>query len=191
MNSPSAPLPPRSSAEPSTGRLVVIAAGVLAGIVVLTLGGLGIVSYLFVSRIHVARTQRGRGGNAALRIETPLGSVRVDKQDSVDPKLLGIPLYPGAVVVPGEAGGARVDLDLDFADKSFRVAAVQMETSDPMDKVVSFYRSEASDFALRFESHGHAEFRSSRGGIKKVIGIAAQHGKTRISLANIGAPEAN
>jgi hypothetical protein len=191
MNGSSAPLPPPSSAEPSTGRLVATVAAVLAGIVVLMLAGLGMASYLFVSRIHVARTPGGRGENTAIRFETPLGSVRVDKQERVDPKLLGIPLYPGAVVVEGQAGGARVDVDLDFAGKSLRVAAVQMETPDPMEKVVSFYRSEASDFALRFESRGRAEFHSSRDGIKKVIGIAAQRGKTRISLANIGAPEAN
>ena len=192
MTSTPTPVPPlrgsRPRTHPSTGRLVAIVAAVIAGIFLLMAAGLFLVGYRFASRIHISHAPDGQH-DGTVRIETPLGNLRVQKQAEIDPKLLGMPIYPGAVAVKGQ--GARVDLDLDFVDKSLRVAAVRMETGDPMDKVVAFYRQEASEYSFNQKSGNAVEFHCSEGPWKKIIAITERRGKTNISLANVGEPEAN
>ena len=194
MTSTPTPVPPlrgsRPRTHPSTGRLAAIVAAVIAGVFLLMAAGLFLVGYRFASRIRISSAPDGRR-DGTVRIETPLGNLRVQKQAEIDPKLLGIPLYPGAAAVEGKGVGARVDLDLDFADKSLRVVAVQMETADPIDKVVAFYRQEASDYSFNQKSGEAAEFHWSEGPWKKIIAIRERRGKTNISLANVGEPEAN
>lgn len=187
----SPPTPPTQPGAPSGGgRIVAIVLAVVFGIMLLTVGGLVVVCYIFASKVSVtaSRDQFGRG--KTIRVETPFGRLRVEKQEDVDPRLLGIPIYPGATVMKGETGGARVDLDLDFADKYVRVLAVKMETSDPFDKVVEFYRDEAADFVFSRKQE-RAEFRWEHDELKKLVVVTDRNGKTRISLAKIGEPEAN
>ena len=191
------PVPPAGAGYPpgpsgnSTGRLVAIVVGVVLGIVVLTIGGLVALSYLVATNVQVATTKDADGHEESLKLDTPFGRLRVERNNQVDPKLLDIPIYAGATVVEGDSHGARVDLDLDFADKSLRVVALEMETSDPAEKVIAFYRQSAPDFIFSEKSDGKAEFAWKQGEMRKIIGIRERGGKTRISLANIGEPEAN
>ena len=178
-----------TSSGPPTGRLVAVVVGVILTIGILTVGGLVVAGYIFASKVKVSADRDAQGRERTVRVETPLGRFRLD-QDHVDPKRLDIPLYPGAVVRDDDSG-ARVDLDLDFADKKFRVLAVELETADPVDKVIEFYREAAADFVFSRKREGKVEFRWERGGLHKVVGIVEKEGKTRISLANIGEPEAN
>src|SRR5712692_2530989 len=175
----------------STGRLVAIVVGVVAGIFLLTIGGLLVAGYYFASRVTVSESRDEHGREKTIRVETPFGRLRVEKDEDVDPKLLGMPIYPGATAIRGHGGGARVDLDLDFADKYVRVVAVKMETSDPFENVVSFYRTEAADFVFSHKADGKVEFRWEHGELKKLVVIDQRGSKTRISLAKIGEPEAN
>ncbi len=180
-----------STTPASTGRLVAIVVGVVVGILLLTCGGLVVAGYYFASKVTVSRSHDEGGREKTIRVETPFGRLRVEKQENVDPKLLGMPIYPGAAVIRGEGGGARVDLDLDFADKYVRVVAVKMETADPFENVVSFYRTEAADFVFSHKADGKVEFRWEHGELKKLVVIDERGGKTRISLAKFGEPEAN
>jgi hypothetical protein len=175
-----------TSTGPPTGRLVAIVVGVILAIGVLTVAGLAVAGYVFASKVNVQTSRDEK----TVRVETPFGNLRLDRAEQVDPKLLDIPLYPRAEVRPREAG-ARLDLDLDFADKRLRVLAVEMETTDPIEKVVAFYREAAADFVVIRKQDDRFEFRWERGSLKKVVGIVEKQGKTRISLANIGEPEAN
>ena len=173
-----------------TGRLVAIVVGVIFVIAFLTIGGLAVAGYVFAKRIHVTETRDEQGREKTLQVETPLGRLRVDQGDRVDPKLLNIPLYPGAVALEPRHG-ARVDVDLDFADKRLRVLAVEMETPDEVEKVIEFYREAAADFVFSKKDHGRVQFRWEHGNLQKIVGIVEKGGKTRISLAHIGEPEAN
>jgi hypothetical protein len=178
-----------TSSGPPTGRLVAVVVGVILTIGILTVGGLVVTGYIFASRVSVSTVRDAEGHEKAVRVETPLGRFRLD-QEPIDPKRLDIPLYPGAVVRSNDSGG-RVDLDLDFADKKFRVLAVELETVDSAEQVIQFYREAAADFVFSQKKDGKVEFRWERGGLNKVVGIVEKEGKTRISLANIGEPEAN
>ena len=187
-----APVSPVPAPQPgsSTTRLVVIVLCVIFGIGLLTVAGLVVAGYVFASRVSVSTVRDEQGREKTVKIDTPLGRLRVEKQRDIDPKLLGVPIYPGATVLKDDVG-ARVDLDLDFADKSVRVLVVKMETEDPFQKVVDFYRDEAADFVFVEKKNGGAEFRWEHGKLKKIVAVSERRGKTRISLANIGEPEAN
>lgn len=189
VSPPPPPVAPQPSG-PSAGRLVAIVVGVIFGIALLAMVGLGVVSYIIASKVHITTLQDDRGREKTFRVETPFGRLRVDRGEQVDPKLLNIPIYPGATAVGGGYRDARVDLDLDFADKYLRVVTVEMETLDPAEKVIAFYREHAPDFVFR-EKHGKAEFTWRQGEFRKAVGIRERHGKTLISLANVGEPEAN
>ena len=189
MSSPAVPQPPRSG--PPTGRLVAIVIGAVFGIVFLTIGALAVTAYLVATKVHVTSVEDPQGRPKSVRIETPFGRLRVDTQEKLDPVKLGIPIYPGAVVVQGEHHGASVDVDIDFANESLRVVAAELETPDPFDKVVEFYHDEAVDFVFSKKSSGKVEFVWQQGKLKKVAAIRERGGKTRISLASIGEPEAN
>jgi len=178
-----------TSSGPPTGRLVAVVVGVILMIGILTVGGLAVAGYFFASKVKVSTVRDAEGREKTVRVETPFGRFRLD-QEHVDPKRLEIPLYPGAVIRENDSG-ARVDLDVDFADKKFRVLAVELETVDPAEKVIEFYREAAADFVFSRKKEGKVEFRWERGGLQKVVGIVEKEGKTRISLANIGEPEAN
>ncbi len=171
-----------------TGRLVAVVVGVILAIGILTVAGLVIAGYVFASRVNVSTVRDEKGREKTVRVDTPLGRLQLD-QNEVDPRRLDIPLYPGAVVRQGE-GGARA-VDLGFDDKRLRLLAVEMETSDPADKVIAFYKEAAADFVFSAKKDNRVEFRWERGGLRKVVGIVEKEGKTRISLANIGEPEAN
>jgi len=173
-----------------TGRLVAIVVGVIFAIAILTVGGLLVAGYVFASKVRVSTDRDEQGREKTVRVDTPLGRLRVDRDERVDPKHLNIPLYPGARVADRSAR-ARIDLDLDFTDQSLRVLAVEMETTDPADKVIDFYREAAADFVFSKKANGRVEFFWERGGLKKLVAIIERGGGTRISLANIGEPEAN
>ena len=189
MTTNPAPNPPPPQA--STGRLVAIVVGVVVGVVLLTIAGLAITAFIFARKVTVSTVRDEQGREKTVKVDTPFGRLRVEKQADVDAKLLGIPIYPGAVQLKGDMTGARVDLDLDFADKYVRVLAVKMETTDPFDKVVDFYKEEAADFVFTRKRAGEVEFKWEQGRLKKVVGIVEKRGKTQIGLANIGEPEAN
>jgi hypothetical protein len=179
-----------SSSGPPTGRLVAIVVGVILAVGVLTVAGLVVAGYVFASRVDVRTTRDADGREKTFRVDTPLGRLRVDKAGDLDPKLLEIPVYPGAVV-RSQDSGARVDLDLDFADQRLRVLAVEMETTDPVEQVIDYYREAAADFVFSRKRNDRVEFRWESGNLRKVVGIVEKDGKTRISLANVGEPEAN
>lgn len=182
--------PPPAPRGTSTGRMVAIGVGVIFGVILLAAVGLGIAGYLFATRVNIT-TDRDEKGREAVSVETPFGRLRVDTGRPVDPDQMGIPIYPGATQVPGDVMNASVDLDLDFADKSLRVAAAELETPDPIDQVIEFYRDEAADFTFAQKSSGKVEFIWREGDLRKVVGIREHGGKTRISLASVGHPEAH
>jgi hypothetical protein len=173
----------------SAHRVVSAIVGAVLVLGLLAVGGLVFAAYYFSSRVHVTRSGT-HGRDEIVRVDTPFGRVRVDKNRDMDPELLDMPLYPEAKVV-NQGHSARVDLDLDFADKQLRIMAVEMETPDAFDKVVAFYRQAAPDYSFSQKAGGKVELLWQEGGRKKVIGIVERQGKTRIALANIGEPEGN
>ncbi|MGE5570995.1 MAG: hypothetical protein ACM3S5_18320 [Rhodospirillales bacterium] len=168
-----------------------ILAGVLAAILVLALllVGTAILLGLFIARnVRVEETSSGRG--KVVRIETPVGSMRVREARSPDDlRRLGLPVYPGAAAVPGE--GKTVNLEFQLGDeKNLNVAAADYTTADSIANVSAFYRQELPDWSFSMHD-GRVEMRHSEEGYQKVIAIREKGGLTRISLVQIGEPQEN
>ncbi|MGA3345183.1 MAG: hypothetical protein ABSC76_09980 [Terracidiphilus sp.] len=94
-------------------------------------------------RVHVDKD--ASGDEKKVQVDTPFGGIHVntDQTTAVD---LGLPTYPGAVVVKGDDKHKSADVHLGFGEWELRVRAVSYETPDPQDKVTDFYKKALGRF---------------------------------------------
>src|ERR1700689_5475974 len=111
--------------------------GALAGILVafLILGALAVVGVFmagvyFADNIHVEKIRSERGDT--VRVDTPVGSLRVQEHRKLDPKLIGVPVYPGAIREDNNHA-ASIDFSFDSTHKWFAVVAAEYSTDDSID----------------------------------------------------------
>ena len=80
--------------------------------------------------------------NPKVDIQTPLGSLKVHTQ--VDPKDIGLALYPGATQVSDEKDHDSSSANVDISSPMFgvKVIAAKFHTDDSSGKVLQFYRKE-------------------------------------------------
>lgn len=145
---------------------------------------IGFVGWNFATNVHVETSQGPRG--EIVKVETPIGSVRVGHRDRMDAKHVGIPVYPGAKIDEHDSGGASVELDLGEEHKEFTVVGAVYRTDDSVDQVRDFYKQQ---FPHCIVSKRGIEY--SENGYKRFIAINRHYGQTRIMLASIGEPAAN
>ncbi len=162
---------------------------VLAVVVVIAAG-------LIYTGIYVARnvkvTQKDLHGQQTI-VETPFGTVRVRERSRLDPKHLGIPVYPGAVRTDDNKL-AGFDLDTGDIHKSVSLAIAEYTTPDPLEKVRDFYREELGQGwpSVKMEKHGGRwQFEVQQDGYRRFIVLRAENGETHIGLASAGEPAAN
>jgi hypothetical protein len=174
--------------------------GVLAGIMLMTLiVGLAGLAALVCTGLYVADHVRmtryaGGEGHGEVSIETPVGSIRVhDRADGArfDPKLMGVPIYPGAVREHDARKLASFHLDFGDMHKDFAVSAAAYRTSDSIERVTDFYRGELPHWLISQEEHGCMHLSFTKHGYKRVVAIYEQNGETRIALASMGEPASN
>jgi hypothetical protein len=165
-----------------------VVAGIAIGILVL-LGLLVAAAILFVRNIRVEESVSG--GRKTVRVETPLGSLRVREYSTVSPRQLGLPVYPGAIASaePGKA----VDLEFDIAggQKQFDVVASEYSTTDSVEKVIEFYRKDLPQWSVKINHNGGVEMKYSEKGCQRIVSIKDQGGLTRITLVEAGEAQAN
>ena len=143
--------------------------------------------------VHVARNVRVESAGGDTKIETPFGSLRVRETRGFDPKLAGIPVYPGATQVKhGADKFASLEFDVGDEHKELSVTAAEFTTTDPVDKVSAYYRQHLPDWTLVHRRHGAVELRCGSGDSKRVVAIVEKRsGETHIALASVGEPAAN
>src|SRR5579864_1282620 len=170
--------------------------GVLAGVLAafLILAALAVVG-VFMAGVYVAdniHVQKTRGSNGeTVQIETPIGSMRVQEHKKLDPKLIGVPLYPGAVREDHDGGAASFDFSYESAHKEFSVLAAKFSTDDSVDKVKEFYHRELPHWIISQKRNGHFQMEYTAEGYKRFVAITEEHGRTFIALASVGEPAAN
>ncbi len=169
--------------------------GVLAGILVafLILAALAVVGVFMAGmyladNIHVQKTRTAKG--ETVQVETPIGSMRVQQYQKLDPKVIGVPVYPGAVR-RDENGAASIDFSFDSAHKEFTILAAQYSTNDSIEKVREFYHHELPHWMISEKRHGGVQMEYTEDGYKRIVSIHEQDGETRIGLASVGEPAAN
>jgi hypothetical protein len=98
-----------------------------------------ILAMALVSGCRVESDKHGDSNN--VKIATPFGGMTVKTNDATVEEALGLPLYPGAVLVKkkGKNDGAA-DVNFSFGKFQLRVKAASYTTTDAPDKVAGFYR---------------------------------------------------
>ena len=81
-----------------------------------------------------------QGGNENVKIATPFGGMQVKTNDATVLEGMGLPAYPGAVLVKKENDHGAADVNMSFGSFHLRVKAASYRTPDSPDKVESFYR---------------------------------------------------
>jgi len=168
--------------------------GALAGImlIILMLGVLGIAALvttgLYVAD-HVRVTESGARGETT--VETPFGTVRVHDHARLDPKHLGVPIYPGAVRQEDSRKLASFHFDLGDVHKAFAFSAAEYRTSDSVDRVTDFYRGQLPHWLISQKEDGGMQLSFTKHGYKRFVAIYEEGGETRIALASVGEPASN
>jgi hypothetical protein len=168
--------------------------GALAGIMltVLMLGALGIAALvatgLYIAD-HVSVTESDARGETT--VETPFGTVRVRDHGRLDPKHMGVPIYPGAVRKEDSRKLASFHFDFGDVHKAFAFSAAEYRTSDSVDRVTDFYRSQLPHWLISEKEDGGMQLSFTKHGYKRFVAIYEDGGETRIALASLGEPASN
>lgn len=103
---------------------------------------------------HVQVNKGANGEDKNVKIDTPLGGlhVRADQTSAGD---LGLPVYPGAQVVPDNEGDKSADVHMGFGKWQLHVKVVTYQSADPQDKVLAFYRNAMSRYGDVLECDGN------------------------------------
>lgn len=170
--------------------------GVLAGVLAafLILAALAVIGIFFAGmyvadNIHVKKS-RGANGET-VQVDTPIGSMRVQEHKKLDPKLIGVPVYPGALREDSDGGAASFDFSYDEAHRQFSVLAAKYTTDDPVDKVRDFYHRELPHWMFTEKHDGGFQMEYTEQGYKRFVVIKREHGQTCIGLASVGQPASN
>jgi len=167
--------------------------GVLASalLMALVLGALSIAA-LVGTGIYVADHTRVTESDArgVTAIETPFGSIHVRDNARLDPKHMGVPIYPGAV---RREGRKSASLSVDFGDihRGFAVSAAEYRTSDSVERVTDFYREQLPHWLISQKEDGGVQLSLTKHGYKRMVVICEDDGETRIALASVGEPASN
>jgi len=169
--------------------------GVLAGVLVaiLILAALAVVG-VFMAGMYFAeniRVEKGKNAKGeTVQVETPIGTMHVQQYQKLDPKVIGVPVYPGAVR-EDRNGAASFDFSFDSAHKEFTVLAAEYSTNDSVDQVKEFYHRQLPHWIISSRLRGGVKMEYTEDGYKRIIVIHDQDGQTRIGLASVGEPAAN
>jgi hypothetical protein len=151
--------------------------GVLVVAAVMVFAGVYIFSRYLASQITMDVRHLGRG----VEIETPAGSLKVQKSE-VSEADLALPVYPGCQRIKGE--GATVSIEVP-SEKSLQVVAAEFETGDALERVAAFYRKRLGKAFQERRGRQRAEFVMHDAGRQKRVILWRRGEKTRIALANI------
>jgi hypothetical protein len=125
--------------------------------------------------------KRGSNGNEDVKIETPLGGVKVKTNQNAVAAEMGLAVYPGATAMKNEKNNGAADVELSFGDFHLQVRAVGYHTPDSPEKVLAFYRKELGRLGDVIECKGDR----SVGTLSKTSeGLTCDEGK-HITISNV------
>jgi hypothetical protein len=157
---------------------------------------LAIASGIFIAR-NVRVDTRARNDGDYVSIETPAGHLTVHAHDKLGSAATDVPLYPGARIAKDSGGDAVVEwsssigADRDGNSRGFSLSASETVTSDPLDKVLDYYRAQLPNWMIVNERHGAVRLELREGGYKRIIAIHDQRDGTHIGVASVGEPASN
>jgi len=124
--SPATATPAPTKGGSSALKIILIVVAVIVVIGILGVATVGFIGYRIAKSAHVSHN----GDN--VKVETPFGSVESSKDPEKAARDLGVDIYPGAEVQKNGASTASFG--------GIHTVSALFESSDPMDKVCSFYK---------------------------------------------------
>src|SRR3954470_16857994 len=97
------------------------------------------IALLFIAGCSINVHEKDRAGNGDSKdkdvtIKSPLGGLHV-RTDKVDPKQMGLSVYPGARLKEKEGGNdSKADVNIDTPWFGLKVVALKYVSDDPQDK---------------------------------------------------------
>ena len=165
------PVPGATPQQSGSGlKVVLIAVGLICGILVLLTIIVGLIGWRVARHSRVITTKDGA------RIETPFGKIESTENTEEAIKNLGVDVYPGAKVTKG----ASV---VEFG--TMKTASAIFETNDPPDQVANFYREKFPNAIANTADQSGYSIVSNQNGHMVSIHIQARGGTTRIEIANV------
>ncbi|HXJ40054.1 MAG TPA: hypothetical protein VNH18_12325 [Bryobacteraceae bacterium] len=148
-------------------------------------------SVYLAHNVRVQTTHRHGGDSVA--IDVPGGHINIRAHENMDPTAIGVPVYPGATRRRDNNGGASFQwTSSDGRDeKGVSVAAGEYVTSDPADKVLSWYRAQLPNWLIVTGEDGVEHLELREGGYKRIVAIKRKFDGTHIAVASVGDPASN
>ncbi len=171
--------PPPPIARRADHTILWVILGVLLFAGVLLFSGIYIFSRYFLQQVTL--DIRNTRGDKSVTIQTPAGSLAVDKGELTEQQL-GLPIYPGAQRRTREGGTISLEVP---SEKSVRVVAAEFESPDSLEQVSAFYRRRLGAAAVERRDRGGVELVIDSGERKKIVLLRTRAGRTIIALASI------
>src|SRR5579872_213541 len=122
----------------------ILGALLITGAVIVCLMIIG--GIIIARTVHVNVNTADRNGAQDVSIDLPGGHLNIHAHDKAGAVVSDIPMYPGAHSSEHKGGDAVVQWSSNKGDKGFSVSASESITSDPVDKVVDWYRDQLPRF---------------------------------------------
>ena len=106
-----------------------------------------ILCLLALAGCSITTHDKGNGKKDDVDIKTPFGSLSV-KENASDVKDTGLSPYPGARVAKGDDDDSHHSANVNISSSLFglKVVAINYQSDDPSDKVLSFYRKDMGKY---------------------------------------------
>lgn len=106
------------------------------------------------------------GEEKKVDIHTPVGDIKVDKE--ADARDTGLPVYPGARLRHEDDGhnNKSANVNLSFGNYGLKVVALEYDSDDAPEKLVSFYQAQLKKYGNVLECHVHGHGGHSQANIK-------------------------
>ncbi len=120
------------------------------------IGLIAIAALLLLPACSVNVQKDKNGEEKKVDIRTPIGNIKVDNQ--ADARDTGLAVYPGARLRQKDEDGDKksANVNLSFGEYGLKVVAVEYESDDSPEKLISFYQAQLKKYGSVLECHVHS-----------------------------------
>lgn len=165
--------PPQQQKSGGALKVILIVLGIIVILIVVVVVGAG----LFIKKavLDNVSVKEGPGGKAEVSINTPGGQIKLNSRTEITEEKLGVPIYPGA-----KANEGAGTLSFTGADsKSGTFGGATFTTSDPVEKVIEFYKGRLGNKITVLDS-------TSEGKHSVVLNVTTQNSWKTITIEDEG-----
>jgi hypothetical protein len=134
---------------------------------------------VLVAACHVNVQKSENGEDRKVDVETPVGSIRVNK--GVDARATGLPVYPGAQEKKKGNDDNNANVNISSSFFGLKVVAIEYLSDDPPEKVAAYYKEQMKKYGAILECHT-TDKRKDAGDVDVSVGddkdkkLSCQHG---------------